>query len=63
MTKIENQSIHPRVEHGRTVYRKVNTAAPRRNGIASDKLARMQDHALRHPNDGATKARRSPIGS
>jgi hypothetical protein len=51
------QSCHPRVVNGRTKYPKVNTAKPRREGIAPEKIARMLKHFEQYPNDKMTADR------
>lgn len=54
MQENKNNSIHPRVENGRTRYDTVNTAMPRRNGVSPAKRRRMETHMAAHPNDRAT---------
>jgi hypothetical protein len=51
------QNCHPRVVNGRTKYPKVNTAKPRREGIAPEKIARMLKHPEQYPNDKMTADR------
>lgn len=49
-----NQSIHPRVKNGRTIYDKVNTAkAPDRSRILKVAMS-MKEHIDQHPRDKAS---------
>lgn len=48
------QGIHKRVVNGKTRYDKVNTCMPK-GPLNTKKVARMEEHQVRHPNDAASK--------
>lgn len=58
--KLVNQSIHPRIVGSRQRFDKVDTCKPRR-APNSKKIANMNEHQIRHPNDSASKAHLAKI--
>lgn len=56
------QSVHKRVVNGRVCYDKVNTCKSK-GSLNTKKVARMEEHHVRHPNDVASKKNLSMIMS
>ena len=52
----KTQSIHPRVSGGRTRHEKAHTSKTRNKDILANKIARLEAHCERHPNNAVSAA-------